>query len=300
VAVEAARAATGAAAASTAAAEPPPLARAVSSPAKVSSVAGSAERAAAAASRFDAKHPADDGAARRARFTFALVFRSAPADGAAARAALDGARRVLEGALTARWDAFRCDRVWVELQRGSAPPPAELALFLRTLPTAVPLDALYPSLSALRRLRLPWASLLDALGGAGGSLLRPCRWGDGGEAAAAAALSSAEGAAAAAAADTAMVTASAAAAATEHLVLLGEARGGLLVHCASSGASFRATVCSVKRIVRRDELLTEESEEVARGVAAWLWAQLVGGTPTTPAVMSAADAAAAHRGQHRF
>ena len=97
-----------------------------------------------------------------------------------------------------------------------------------------------------------------------------------------------------------MVTASAAPAATEHLVLLGEARGGLLVHCASSGASFRATVCSVKRIVRRDELLTEESEEVARGVAAWLWAQLVGGTPTTPAVMSAADAAAAHRGQHRF
>ena len=52
---------------------------------------------------------------------------------------------------------------------------AELSAFLSRLPTSTQLDALYPSLHSVRRLRLPWRALLEHLSALP---LRPCRWRD--------------------------------------------------------------------------------------------------------------------------
>lgn len=120
------------------------------------------------------------------------------------------------------------------------PAAAELAAFLSRLPTSTQLDALYPSLQSVRRLRLPWRALLEHLGALP---LRPCHWRD--------------------------------EPGHSQLLLLLGARGHLLHFSVGpeKGALLQMRACSMHRLTHRHELLSDPAESVATAVACWVWEQ---------------------------
>ena len=207
-------------------------------------VAGAAEKesAAAAAAAAAAAGGAASGAASGGGRDSEGAEHDATAHGPAARRA--GARQLatqlVEEGLRSRWAKYRSFSVWRQLNGGGVPAAAELAAFLSRLPTSTQLDALYPSLQSVRRLRLPWRALLEHLGALP---LRPCRWRD--------------------------------ELGHSQLLLLLGARGHLLHFSVGpeKGALLQMRACSMHRLTHRHELLSDPAESVATAVACWVWEQ---------------------------
>ena len=206
----------------------------------------------------------------RCHFTFFLLYTSnaqaLPLSIAAE--ALDvrkEAARVLELLLAEGWESYRCFRVWRQLKHSSAErcyfAVAELATFVGTLPAAVDLDVVFPSLKRLPSLRdLPFVGLLNRLEQLPN--LRSCRWHDGG---------------------------------CSHLILLlpglrscaslaglksghGDGSGqrerayGHFIHCElRGGLELRVRACSTQSIDALSELVSVLSESVANTLVCWMW-----------------------------
>jgi len=158
------------------------------------------------------------------------------------------AEQTIQHILHARWEEYRCYRVWRQLRDGTRPTTDELKEFLGTLRVIEPLESVFPSLESLRRLQAPWHELLDHLSTSVSSVFS-CRW-------------SSEG--------------------SEHLILFTprlDADGtGRLVYCrCGTSGRLHAHACStsfIEGIDQKEQLITEESHTIANAIVCWVWLSL--------------------------
>ena len=90
--------------------------------------------------------------------------------------AKEGAQQSLERVLDERWEPYRCYRAWHTLREGGEPDVVELTLFVSTLPVAVELDEVFPSVKGIKDLGL--LSFTGLLARLAQLSLHHCRWED--------------------------------------------------------------------------------------------------------------------------
>lgn len=221
--------------------------------------------------------------------------------------AVASARDVAAWLLRSQWDSFRSFRSWRDLRRGvlaaQVSADTEIASFIERLPSAFPLEQVYPSLQPIRGLRLPWNALIGYLVGLP---LNSCRWRDADgrdhlllvlEPPTMPLFSASPSQREDVLPYTAHETAAAASGAFGRPASAAPLDdGGFLLHL-SSGKSgmLRSRVHSSSRVARARGMATPILDEVVRAILCWVWEKAVaeqdGGAEATDGVTSAGLAA---------